>query len=112
MLASNWSFGIERDANQIALNDDDPTKWSNPLEIRLPNAPSMRIYCLYGHGKQTERGYVIKSFIFLFCINLTLPFFKQDTGTERDLLKVMMNVELMFRRARLLNVQILHQLVP
>ena len=22
--------------------------------FRLPNAPSMKIYCLYGHGKDTE----------------------------------------------------------
>jgi hypothetical protein len=55
MLASNWSFGIERDPEQIKLNDDDPTKWTNPLETRLPDAPSMRIFCLYGHGKPTER---------------------------------------------------------
>jgi hypothetical protein len=26
-------------------------------ESRLPNAPSMKIYCLYGHGKETERSY-------------------------------------------------------
>jgi phospholipid:diacylglycerol acyltransferase len=24
---------------------------------RLPNAPSLKIYCLYGHGKETERSY-------------------------------------------------------
>jgi phospholipid:diacylglycerol acyltransferase len=29
-------------------------KWTNPLEVQLPNAPSMKIYCLYGHGKETE----------------------------------------------------------
>jgi phospholipid:diacylglycerol acyltransferase len=55
MLASNWSFGIERDQLQIEKNDNDPSKWTNPLETRLPNAPSMRIFCLYGHGKPTER---------------------------------------------------------
>jgi hypothetical protein len=22
--------------------------------VQLPNAPSMKIYCLYGHGKETE----------------------------------------------------------
>lgn len=38
--------------------DADPRRWTNPLETRLPNAPSMQIYCLYGHGKPTERGYV------------------------------------------------------
>jgi phospholipid:diacylglycerol acyltransferase len=32
-------------------------KWINPLEARLPLAPNMRIYCLYGVGKPTERSY-------------------------------------------------------
>lgn len=54
----------------------DPTKWINPLEVRLPYAPSMKIYCFYGNfryishkcdeeftdvsqgvGKPTERSY-------------------------------------------------------
>jgi len=25
-----------------------------PATIRLPDAPNMKIYCLYGHGKDTE----------------------------------------------------------
>ncbi|CAE6486931.1 unnamed protein product [Rhizoctonia solani] len=57
MMATNYSYGIERDPEQLARNDDDHTKFSNPLEVKLPNAPSMRIYCLYGHGKDTERSY-------------------------------------------------------
>ncbi|KAL5521320.1 hypothetical protein ACEPAG_9244 [Sanghuangporus baumii] len=57
MMESNFSCGIERDEEQLARNDDDPRKWSNPLESRLPNAPSMKIYCVYGHGKETERSY-------------------------------------------------------
>ncbi|KAL5504583.1 LRO1 [Sanghuangporus vaninii] len=57
MMESNFSCGIERDEEQLAKNDDDPRKWSNPLESRLPNAPSMKIYCVYGHGKETERSY-------------------------------------------------------
>jgi len=35
----------------------DHAKWTNPLEVRLPYAPSMKIYCVYGHGKETERSY-------------------------------------------------------
>ncbi|KAF8589534.1 phospholipid/diacylglycerol acyltransferase [Ramaria rubella] len=54
MMAMNYSFGIERDSVSLAKNDQDHTKWTNPLEIRLPYAPSMRIYCVYGHGKDTE----------------------------------------------------------
>lgn len=57
MIHSNFSFGIERDPTIIAANDNDHRKWTNPLEVRLPNAPSLSIFCLYGHGKETERGY-------------------------------------------------------
>ncbi|KZV82876.1 LACT-domain-containing protein [Exidia glandulosa HHB12029] len=57
MVASNYSYGIERDDERLKANDRDHTKWSNPLEIRLPNAPSMKLVCVYGHGKETERSY-------------------------------------------------------
>lgn len=57
MLESNYSNGIERSEEQLKLNNQDPTKWANPLEVTLPYAPSMKIYCLYGHGKPTERSY-------------------------------------------------------
>jgi phospholipid:diacylglycerol acyltransferase len=36
----------------------DQKYWSNPLESPLPFAPNMKIYCLYGVGKETERGYI------------------------------------------------------
>lgn len=75
MLESNYSYGIERDEKQLKKNNQDHRKWSNPLEVRyevcylgilplqlnvwstfssLPHAPSMKIYCVYGHGKDTE----------------------------------------------------------
>ncbi|KAI0364420.1 LACT-domain-containing protein [Pilatotrama ljubarskyi] len=57
MMASNYSFGIERDVEKLKANNADFTKWTNPLEIQLPHAPSMKIYCVYGHGKETERSY-------------------------------------------------------
>ncbi|EIM85096.1 phospholipid/diacylglycerol acyltransferase [Stereum hirsutum FP-91666 SS1] len=57
MMETNYSFGIERDEQQLIKNDGDHRKWSNPLESRLPYAPSMKIYCVYGHGKDTERSY-------------------------------------------------------
>ncbi|KAN0081174.1 Lecithin:cholesterol acyltransferase domain containing protein [Tylopilus felleus] len=57
MLSTNYSWGIERDEEVLARNDFDHRKWTNPLEIRLPNAPSMKFVCVYGHGKETERSY-------------------------------------------------------
>ncbi|XP_010278272.1 PREDICTED: putative phospholipid:diacylglycerol acyltransferase 2 [Nelumbo nucifera] len=49
----------------VAENLDDPKYshykyWSNPLETKLPDAPAMEIYCLYGVGIPTERSYVYK----------------------------------------------------
>ncbi|XP_062105240.1 putative phospholipid:diacylglycerol acyltransferase 2 [Humulus lupulus] len=49
----------------IADNLDDPKYthykyWSNPLETKLPHAPDMEIYSLYGVGIPTERSYVYK----------------------------------------------------
>lgn len=43
MVATNYSYGIERDEDSLKNNDMDHTKWSNPLEIRsafLPCAQS------------------------------------------------------------------------
>lgn len=78
----NPQLGFERDEEQLKKNNEDHTKWSNvrrlsfppspsftsltnfssslssqPLEIQLPNAPNMKMFCLYGTGKETERGY-------------------------------------------------------
>ena len=57
LLASNYSHGVARSRAEVEENDKRPEKWINPLESRLPFAPSMRIYCLYGVGKPTERSY-------------------------------------------------------
>ncbi|KAG8980879.1 hypothetical protein FRB93_008884 [Tulasnella sp. JGI-2019a] len=57
MIHTNYSIGIERDEDQLKSNNEDHRKWTNPLEIQLPNAPNMKIFCLYGHGKETERSY-------------------------------------------------------
>ncbi|KAL9293834.1 putative transferase [Arabidopsis thaliana] len=49
----------------IADDLDDPKYghykyWSNPLETKLPDAPEMEMYCLYGVGIPTERSYIYK----------------------------------------------------
>ncbi|KAH7679905.1 Diacylglycerol O-acyltransferase protein [Dioscorea alata] len=56
--SAHFSYGI-------ADNLDDPKYkhykyWSNPLETKLPNAPDMEIYSMYGVGILTERAYVYK----------------------------------------------------
>ena len=53
MLATNFSYGIKNE-KKLKANDRDHTKWSNPLESRLPNAPSIKFFCVYGHGKDTK----------------------------------------------------------
>ncbi|RCH82537.1 hypothetical protein CU098_003946, partial [Rhizopus stolonifer] len=57
MLQTNYSYGITTSKKQLKKNNQDPRKWSNPLESQLPIAPSMKIYCMYGVGKPTERSY-------------------------------------------------------
>ncbi|XP_059634781.1 phospholipid:diacylglycerol acyltransferase 1-like [Cornus florida] len=56
--SAHFSYGI-------ADNLDDKKYehyryWSNPLETKLPNAPDMEIFSLYGVGIPTERAYVYK----------------------------------------------------
>ncbi|KAI0702162.1 hypothetical protein C8Q76DRAFT_802449 [Earliella scabrosa] len=49
-LATNDSFGVERDVEQLNNNNLDLTKWSNPLGIQLPHTLSIRkTYCVSGH---------------------------------------------------------------
>lgn len=55
---AHFSYGIAEDL-------DDPKYqhykyWSNPLETKLPNAPEMEIFSLYGVGIKTERAYVYR----------------------------------------------------
>ena len=57
---AHYSDGIAQ-PNEIHKNDLDHRKWINPLESRLPKAPKMKIYCMYGIGHPTERGYIYKS---------------------------------------------------
>ena len=52
-----YSHGVAHTEKEIQANENDPRTWLNPLETKLPLAPDMRIYCFYGVGKATERGY-------------------------------------------------------
>lgn len=57
MLATNYSHGVAETLAEVQANDRKPEKWNNPLEASLPHAPDMKIYCMYGIGKPTERTY-------------------------------------------------------
>jgi len=52
---SLYSFGSDAQSNH-----SDQRYWSNPLESPLPYAPDLKIYCFYGVGRETERGYMYK----------------------------------------------------
>ncbi|KAI5310309.1 hypothetical protein KEM55_008687 [Ascosphaera atra] len=56
-LVSSYSNGVAHTTAEVEANENDPRKWLNPLETRLPYAPDLKIYCFYGVGKPTERAY-------------------------------------------------------
>ena len=55
VVKETYSHGVATSRNEVEKNEKIPRKWVNPLEARLPYAPSMKIYCFYGIGKPTER---------------------------------------------------------
>ncbi|GMH03789.1 hypothetical protein Nepgr_005628 [Nepenthes gracilis] len=82
---AHFSYGI-------AGNLDDPKYenykyWSNPLETKLPNAPELEIFSLYGVGISTERAYVYRLSPSMDC---NIPFqidIAADEGDEDSCLK-------------------------
>lgn len=58
IIQETYSDGGIASPSDIAKNDQDPRTWTNPLQARLPHAPNTKMYCFYGHGKETERGYL------------------------------------------------------
>ncbi|GFP79442.1 phospholipid:diacylglycerol acyltransferase 1 [Phtheirospermum japonicum] len=55
---AHFSYGIADDLSDKKYNHYK--YWSNPLETKLPNAPNMEIFSMYGVGIPTERSYVYK----------------------------------------------------
>lgn len=60
MVQHSYSIGVAHTTREVEANQLVPSKWINPLETRLPLAPSLKIYCFYGIGKPTERAYYYK----------------------------------------------------
>jgi len=81
MVKRSYSQGIAHTKAEVDRNEKDPRKWNNPLETRLPLAPSLKIYCFYGVGKPTERGYYYREpeKAGLSRLNITI-----DTGLTAD----------------------------
>lgn len=48
-IVGNYSHGVAHTTAEVNSNEKDPRKWINPLETRLPLAPSLKIYCFYGN---------------------------------------------------------------
>ncbi|KAK4492234.1 hypothetical protein RD792_003034 [Penstemon davidsonii] len=76
----------------IAGNLDDPKYnhykyWSNPLETKLPDAPEMEIYCLYGVGIPTERSYVYKVSPSSRCRSIPIQIDSSADGSQNGCLK-------------------------
>ncbi|KAF9194642.1 hypothetical protein BGZ51_008573 [Haplosporangium sp. Z 767] len=79
MLAKNYTVGVSTTQKEMDETDKLSTSWSNPLQATLPNAPNMKIYCLYGVGKSTERSYTYNRMS-----KLTPPIFDQRPGNVSD----------------------------
>lgn len=54
----HYSYGVAKSAAELKENNKDFSKWVNPLEVALPNAPDLKIFCFYGVGNPTERAYI------------------------------------------------------
>lgn len=74
--SAHFSYGIAEDLDDPKYNHYK--YWSNPLETKLPHAPDMEIYSMYGVGIPTERAYVYKLSPFSEC---NIPF-QIDSSAE------------------------------
>lgn len=54
----HYSFGRAKTPQELKENENQFNKWSNPLEVPLPNAPDLKVFCFYGIGNPTERAYI------------------------------------------------------
>lgn len=74
-IRGSYSHGIAHTTAEVEANEKDSRKWINPLETRLPLAPSLKVYCFYGVGKPTERAYYYRTPDASSSLNITI-----DTG--------------------------------
>jgi phospholipid:diacylglycerol acyltransferase len=53
-VKGSYSRGVAHTTAEVEANEKDSRKWINPLETRLPLAPSLKIYCFYGKFPSTN----------------------------------------------------------
>jgi phospholipid:diacylglycerol acyltransferase len=49
-VKGSYSLGVAHTREEVDRNEEDPRKWVNPLETRLPLAPNLKIFCFYGRS--------------------------------------------------------------
>jgi phospholipid:diacylglycerol acyltransferase len=53
-VQSSYSHGVAHTTAEVEANEKDPKKWVNPLETRLPLAPSLKVFCFYGESSPSN----------------------------------------------------------
>ncbi|KAG0244780.1 hypothetical protein BGW41_006338 [Actinomortierella wolfii] len=79
MLRENYTIGVATTRKEIQELEKHQSSWANPLQVSLPVAPKMKLYCLYGVGKSTERSYTYNRYS-----DLTPKIFDQRPGNVSD----------------------------
>ncbi|SCV03918.1 LAME_0H14290g1_1 [Lachancea meyersii CBS 8951] len=79
-----YSFGYAKSGREMQQNERHHSHWTNPLEVPLPNAPNLKIYCIYGVGNPTERAYVYKQDRENPDLNFTIDYEHQEPVSFAD----------------------------
>jgi phospholipid:diacylglycerol acyltransferase len=81
---SGGGYGDDLFASKSISPRPDSDTWNNPLVTPLPNAPSMKIYCLYGVGIETERAYFYRKVSPLPSNDETFPYVLDGTMNDPE----------------------------
>ena len=73
-VKDQYSFGYAKNAKEMKKNAFHHSHWSNPLEVPLPHAPDLKIYCIYGVNNPTERAYAYKEQSDSDVLNMTIDY--------------------------------------
>lgn len=73
-VEDQYSFGYAKTAAELKKNELHHSHWTNPLEVPLPVAPNLKIYCIYGVGNPTERAYVYREVNGNSSLNMTIDY--------------------------------------